>query len=427
MFLGFGKARRPKDAFMEDALAFFATQAALLLAAGGHCGGSGAALSAERNKSEEELLKMEKLESLGILAGGIAHDFNNILTSIIGNISVAKLYSKKGDNIYERLDKAEKASLRARDLTLQLLTFSKGGSPVRKVVRIGDLVRESAGFALRGSGVRCELSVPDDIWPVEVDEGQISQVVQNLVINANQAMPKGGMIKIRAGNMTVSSHELPLAPGNYVKISFWDCGIGISPEHLVRIFDPYFTTKKGGSGLGLATTYSILKKHGGYIDVESKVNVGTTFHVYLPASASRPRRDAENVEVPRDCKGRIMVLDDDEMVRDAAVAMLGSIGYRVEPVADGAEAINEYRAAVENKTPFDLVIMDLTIPGGMGGKECIKKLLAIDPDVKAVVSSGYSDDPILSAYGQYGFRGVVTKPYRLEELSQTICRIINTK
>ncbi|MDA8090829.1 MAG: PAS domain S-box protein [Nitrospiraceae bacterium] len=378
----------------------------------------------EKKRLEEERLKIQKLESVGVLAGGIAHDFNNILTAIIGNISIAKMAT--GEKVRERLEKAEKASVRAKDLTRQLLTFSKGGGPVKKIASIADLIRENVDFAVKGAGVRCVYIVPEDTWTVDMDEGQITQVIQNLIINANQAMPMGGVITVRAENIAVGSPDnLPLRPGGYVKISVSDTGTGIPEDVLPRIFDPYFTTKEGGSGLGLATAYSIIKKHGGYINAESAHCEGATFYFYLPAAAlekpeAKPAEEAPEVSG----RGRILVVDDDEMVRDVAAKMLGNLGYQVDLSTDGAHAIETYSRAYLCGTPYAAIIMDLTIPGGMGGKECIKKLLEINPEAVAIASSGYSDDPILSNFGEFRFRGAISKPYRTEDLGEMLQKII---
>jgi len=376
----------------------------------------------ERKQLEEERQQVEKLESIGTLAGGIAHNFNNLLTGILGNITLAQRYVEPGSQAADRLLEAEKASLRAKDLTQQLLTFSTGGAPVKKTASIAELLQESATFALRGSKVRCEFSLPDDLWPVEVDEGQMSQVITNLILNADQAMPGGGTINIRAENTVIKGkRDLPLPKGNYIKITVKDQGIGIPKKHLAKIFDPYFTTKQKGSGLGLATTYSIIKNHEGYITVESEVGVGTTFHIQLPASKKpAPVKAKAKKEAPVGGKGRILVMDDEEMIRKMLSKMLPLDGYEVELAKDGAEAVELYRKARESGQPFDAVIMDLTIPGGMGGKEAIKKLLEIDPDVKAIVSSGYATDPIMADFKKYGFSAVVTKPYSFEELEKTL-------
>lgn len=379
----------------------------------------------ERRKMEEELQRVEKLESIGILAGGIAHDFNNILMGILGNISLAKMDAKPEDKVFERLTEVERASLRAKDLAQQLLTFSRGGAPIKKTASVAELLKDSVTFALRGSNVRCEFSLPDDLWPVEVDEAQINQVINNLIINAEQAMPEGGIINVRAENMVVGTEQgLPLKEGRYVKIAIEDQGIGILKEHLPRIFDPYFTTKQKGSGLGLATSYSIIKRHDGYITVESQLGVGTTIYIYLPAS-EKPISKSEGKEEKLNLgQGKVLLMDDEEIVRKVAGKMLEHLGYEVEFAKDGAEAIELYKKAKESGEPFDAVIMDLTIPGGMGGKEAIQRLLEIDPQVKAIVSSGYSNDPIMSNFIEYGFSGVVVKPYKIEDLSKTLHEIM---
>ncbi len=380
---------------------------------------------ADREKMEEELLKAQKLESVSILAGGIAHDFNNLLASILGNIGLAMLDLDPDHQAFKQLVGAEKASLRAQDLTRQLLTFSKGGAPVKKLTDIGELVKESASFALRGSRVNYEFSVAADLKLVEVDEGQISQVIHNLVINADHAMPEGGTIAIRCCNITDRAlGALPLREEGYVCVSVEDRGVGVPKEHLAKIFDPYFTTKQKGSGLGLATTYSIVKKHGGHITVESELGEGTTFHVYLPASQqTKLLEKAEEGEVRRGT-GTILVMDDEAEVRETTGNVLKRLGYNVVFATDGGEAVERYRQAKDEGRLFDLVIMDLTVPGGLGGKEALRKLRELDPGVKAIVSSGYSNDPIMADFRKHGFNGVVTKPYRIKELSDEVHRVI---
>ncbi len=382
----------------------------------------------EKKRLEEERLKIQKLESVGVLAGGIAHDFNNILTAIIGNISIAKMAT--GEKVRERLEKAEKASVRAKDLTRQLLTFSKGGGPVKKIASIADLIRENVDFAVKGAGVECVYIVPEDTWQADMDEGQITQVIQNLIINANQAMPTGGVITVRAENLAIESPgNLPLRPGRYVKISVSDTGKGIPEDVLPSIFDPYFTTKEGGTGLGLATAYSIIKKHGGYINAGSVYGEGATFYFYLPAeSGNKPGEGPAGRGFPSASgKGRVLVVDDDEMVRDVAAKMLGNLGYQVDLSTDGAHAVETYSRACLDGMPHAAIIMDLTIPGGMGGKECIKKLLEINPGAVAIASSGYSDDPILSNYGEFRFKGAISKPYRIEDLGEILRKTIGAK
>ncbi len=381
---------------------------------------------ADREKMEEELVKAQKLESLGMLAGGIAHDFNNLLASMLGNISLALLDLDQHHPAYSQLAAAERASLRAQDLTRQLLTFSKGGAPVKKTANVGELVREASGFALRGSRVKCDVGIEDGLYLADIDEGQITQVIHHLVINADHAMPEGGAIRIGCCNVQIGSGNLfGLREGSYVRISVEDSGVGIRKEHLTKIFDPYFTTKQKGSGLGLATTYSIIKKHGGHISVQSVLGSGTTFHVYLPASRVRTMtRQIEQSDV-RKGSGRILVMDDEMEVRETTGNVLTRLGYVVDYAGDGQEAIDRYRTAMETGTVYDLVIMDLTVPGGMGGDEAIKTLREVDPKIKAIVSSGYSNDPIMSDFRKYGFAGVVTKPYRLRDLSEEVHRVIS--
>ncbi|MFZ0390448.1 MAG: PAS domain S-box protein, partial [Calditrichia bacterium] len=342
-------------------------------------------------RMEEEQQKWEKLESLGVLAGGIAHDFNNVLTGILGNISLAMISPKDPEKTIPRLEAAEKAAYRARNLTQQLLTFSKGGLPVKQQIALKNLIEEAANFALMGSNVRCDCRIPADLPQIDADEGQITQVLHNLIINADQAMPNGGIIRIKCSKTTITDAQfIPLKPGEYVCIAIMDEGTGISPEFLPSIFDPYFTTKQKGSGLGLATSYSIIKKHEGYIGVESEFGKGTTFTIYLPVSTETEIQQRIEHKNGYKGSGRILIMDDDEMIRDITAATLHEMGYQTESVADGQSALERYRRAMHNNQPFDLVIMDLTIPGGMGGKEAIQKLLKMDPEAKTIVSSGYS-------------------------------------
>jgi len=385
----------------------------------------------ERKKLEEELFKTAKLESLGVLAGGIAHDFNNLLTVILGNISISKMNLQPRDNIYRRLVEAENASFRAKDLTSQLLTISKGGAPVKEVVQsMGDLIIETANFAVSGSNVKCEFKIDEDIWPAEVDEGQISQVIHNLVLNADQAMPEGGSIRISARNIssgmldeTTHIADTQLTNQDYIMISIEDDGIGMTEELKEKIFDPYFTTKHKGSGLGLATVYSIIKNHGGCISVSSEIGVGTKFDVYIPASKGKYTVNATNTGLITGT-GKILVMDDEKPVREIAGEMLTHLGYTVEYASDGQEAIEKYSSAKECGSPFDAVMIDLTIPGGMGGKEAHDRLLEIDPGVRAIVASGYSSDPVMSQHESYGFKGVLIKPFDIDELGQTLHRVL---
>ena len=376
----------------------------------------------ERKRMEQELLKVEKLESVGVLAGGIAHDFNNLLTGILGNIGLAKLYLPSTSETHEILTEAEAASLRAKDLTHQLLTFSKGGAPIMRTSAISDLLRDTTTFALRGSNVRSRFEMADDLWHVEVDENQFSQVIHNLVLNADQAMPDGGELTVSAHNTIIEPDSgMPLPAGRYIQIAIVDSGVGIPAEILNRIFDPYFTTKQKGSGLGLATVYSIIKAHGGHVTVESEIGAGSTFLVYLPASSAAIEIDAPIYAAAQSIpRARILIMDDEEVVRKTASSILGRLGHDIEEARDGRETIERYRNAMHAGRPFDIVIMDLTVPGGMGGKEAISRLLEIDPNVKAIVSSGYSTDPVLAQFADYGFRGMVNKPYAIDDLIQTL-------
>ena len=387
-----------------------------------------------RIEMEAELLKSQKLESIGILAGGIAHDFNNLLAAIIGYIDLAKLQLHPNDKVHENLERAEKSCRQASELTKRLITFSKGGEPLRKVVNIDELIRESCDIALRSSNVQCRLSLPDDLWPVLVDEGQIKQVVHGLVMNAKEAMPDGGIIAINAKNRKVTEVDgLSLEEGTYVRWSVTDHGIGIPRENLSRIFDPYFTTKNRestkGMGLGLAICYSIIKRHDGLIAVSSEPGLGTTFTIYLPAAVSQDvvhaddeayragQAISEGVSVS---KGNILFMDDEAFIRDMMENILSQLGYSVKVAADSDEAISLYTGAEGSDHPFTLAILDLTVREGMGGEFVIRKLLQINPGIRAIVVSGYTDDHILTNYRKYGFKGALTKPFSIEKLKEVL-------
>ncbi len=384
----------------------------------------------ERKRAEEERLRATKLESVGVLAGGIAHDFNNILTSVFANVGLSRMLAVKQNGpsdatIVERLMAAEKACLRARDLTKQLLTFAKGGAPIKNVASIATFITDTVEFALRGSNVRCELQLPDDLWAVEVDEGQISQVMQNLIINADQAMPDGGVITVRASNTEIGqSDNLPVKDGLYVVVTVSDQGVGIPQEYVTKIFDPYFTTKKKGSGLGLATSYSIMKRHDGFMTVNSELGKGTSFLLYLPAALTMVIETHEEEEELVSGFGKILIMDDEIDIRDILGKMLKHLGYDVVYANEGDDAIHQYQNALKTQTPFLLTIIDLTIPGGMGGKETVRKLQELDPEVTAVVSSGYCNDPVLADPEHFGFKGVIAKPYNISDLSKVLRRVL---
>jgi len=387
----------------------------------------------ERKQAEAALLRARKLESLGVLAGGIAHDFNNLLTSVVGNISLARMEIKPGSKAFDNLVKAEKASIQTKELTARLITFSKGGGPVKETVSIGDLVENAVGSSLKSSDISCKFSIPDDISPAEVDEDQMKQVIHNIVTNAQEAMAGQGTINVSCENADIGEKDsLTLKDGKYVKISIEDQGPGIPDEDLIRIFDPYFSTKgmgtQKGMGLGLAVSDSIVKKHDGLITVESQMETGTTLSIYLPASeneiveATPVKKPVPEISVTQGEK--ILVMDDEEMVRDVSNALLTHLGYEVEVAVDGLEAIEIYGKAMESEEPFDMVILDLTNKVGMGGAETIVRLLEIDPDVKAIVATGYSNDPIMSNFREHGFRGALPKPFTLDQLRTALSEVI---
>jgi PAS domain S-box-containing protein len=381
----------------------------------------------EKLRMEEERQKADKLESLGVVAGGIAHDFNNLLTAILGNISLAMVGSVD-ENANERLKSAKKATHRAQELAQQLLTFARGGAPIKQTASIGQLLRDTLSLTLHGSKVFCDFQLPLDLWPVEIDPGQVSQVINNLAINADQAMPAGGTLRITGENIDLptGSVSLGLHSGRWVKISLKDQGIGIPSEYLKKIFDPYFTTKPKGSGLGLATVYSIVKNHGGVIGVESEPGAGSSFTFCLPAS-EKEVLSQNSSEVPRaPANARVLVLDDEEAICMLVTCALEPLGYEVTETNDGLSAIVAYQKAMDENRPYDLVISDLTIPGGMGGQETIKRLLEIDADVCAIVSSGYANDPVMSRHEDYGFRGMIAKPYEIDALGRKVAEVLAT-
>jgi two-component system, cell cycle sensor histidine kinase and response regulator CckA len=384
----------------------------------------------ERKTAERELLKAQKVESLEVISGGIAHDFNNLLTGIATNVSLAKMRVNKHGPAYTVLKNAERGVERAKLLTHQLLTFTKGGEPVKAPTHLSTLLRESVDLAMSGSNVAVQFAIPQELWTVEVDRQQIGQVIQNLLINASQAMPHGGKVIVTTENSLRQPNGLEQEFGEqstkFVKVSIRDHGSGISPEDQSKIFDPYFTTKAGGSGLGLATSYSILRRHGGFIEVESELGIGTTFLIYLPVSLVESEDFSDRTgEFPVLGRGRILLMDDDEAILESSRELLGLLGYEVECAREGTEAVQLYKKVMESGKPFDAVIIDLTIPGGLGGKATIAKLLELNPDVRAIVTSGYSEDPVMSDHEKYGFRGVMHKPHKASELAWELHRVLN--
>lgn len=381
----------------------------------------------EKAKFESQLQRVQKLESLGILAGGIAHDFNNILTGIMGNISFAQVFIDTTHKSFMPLVEAEKAAVRAGELAHQLLTFARGGKPIKKVVSLQRLVNETFSFVLRGSNVKATVDIPDSVHAIEADEGQMSQVFQNLTINAMQAMP-GGELTVSAQNKVLAdNNSLAIPPGTYIKLLLTDQGCGISEDNLTKIFDPYFTTKSAGNGLGLASVHSIINRHGGHIGASSIVGKGTTFTIFLPSLGelnSKYQTDISTPAIGEHKGGSILVMDDEEIIRDIASAILTYLGYKVTTCASGEKAVELYKTSMEAGIPFLTVIMDLTIPGGLGGKEAAEQILTLFPKARLIVSSGYSNDSIMSSYKEYGFSGAITKPYNIHEVKQVLSSLL---
>jgi len=382
----------------------------------------------EKQRAKEELFKVEKLKSVGLLAGGIAHDFNNILAAVLGNIEMAGILVGPDADVSPLLDMAKKASLRAKDLTQQLLTFSKGGNPVKKTTSINKTIREAADFILHGSALSCEFILPDTLWLVDIDSGQIAQVIQNLVINAKAVMPDGGKLVISGENVPSDSFDRPgwlEEDTRYIRIIVEDEGGGIADKDLEKIFDPYFTTKKEGSGLGLAITHSIILNHHGHIEVQSQPGIGTVFSVYLPVSVKETaeRRMAEILPA-KGMAATVIIMDDEKPVREIAVLMLEKLGHIALEAENGEELLAIFSKYQENERPIDVILMDLTVPGSMGGKEAMQEILTLDPDARAIVSSGYSNDPVMADYTKYGFKAAVTKPFLLNDLQRAIVDVM---
>lgn len=382
----------------------------------------------EHYKNEEERIKAQRLESIGVLAGGIAHDFNNILTALFGNIALAKLRMEFDTETLAILDAAESAFQQARGLTQQLLTFARGGAPIKQTASIAKLWTESANFVLRGADMQCEFRFDPELWPVAFDAGQMNQVVNNLLLNAKEAMPAGGKVVVSGANVRLGNKEVGELPaGRYVVIAVTDEGAGMEAHLLPKIFDPYFSTKARGTGLGLTTTYSIVRRHGGHIAVTSQPGRGTTFKVFLPAALATTDEPHAPAPPLRDGTGRVLLMDDEQGVRTVGHALLTALGYDVTCAADGAEAIQHYRDALATGEVFACVIMDLTVPQGMGGAECLTQLKTIDANVCAIVSSGYATHPVMAEYAAHGFSGVLLKPYQLSELRETLAHALTRR
>lgn len=376
-------------------------------------------------RREQELRKITKLESIGVLAGGMAHDYNNILSAIIGNIQLCLMDSTLTDRTRNFIKQAFEASLRAKDLTIQLITFAKGGQPVKKTDSLARLIRDTIDSTCPAGNIACHCSLPDDLWPVDIDRSQMAQVLQKLLQNASNAMPNGGTIEVSCRNVRSGSTDHPAVAVacNRVAMSIKDTGVGIAENLLDKIFDPYFSTNQPGKGLGLAICHSIVAQHDGQITVKSTPGKGSTFTVYLPASVQGPEPTTQKRKsVPEAKKLRILIMDDEEMLRDITKAMLTDLGHDTFLARDGVEAIDVYKKAMADNTPIDLTIMDLTIPKGMGGKEAVQKLLEINPEAKVIVSSGYSNDPVMADFKAYGFSATLSKPSRLSDFTDLINR-----
>jgi signal transduction histidine kinase/CheY-like chemotaxis protein len=378
---------------------------------------------------EAEVERATRLESLGVLAGGIAHDFNNLLTVVMGNVSLAMLDEKAAGAAGGFLREIDRAAHRARDLTQQLLTFAKGGEPLRAPVALASIVREVADSVVTGPAVRCEHAAVPGLWEAAADKGQVAQAIRNLLLNAVEAMPRGGVIRISLDNEEIAAGATPpLAAGRYVRLVIADSGDGIKSDVLPRIFDPYFSTKRTGGGLGLATTYSIVKRHQGHIAAASIPGQGATFALWLPAAESPPSAEPSPTipaAAPLPPKSaRVLLMDDEESIRTLGSRLLELLGLEVTVVADGAAAVREFSAARHSGRPFDLLILDLTIPGGMGGKETIAALRRIDVQVPAIVSSGYSNDPVMADFRRYGFQAMMPKPYEIRTLTDTVGHLL---
>ncbi len=386
----------------------------------------------ERMAMEKELQKARKLESIGVLAGGIAHDYNNLLTAMLGYLTLAESLLPPDVEAQAHLGRARQAAVMAKDLSRKLITFSRGGKPIKKPGSLVPTLEHAVSLALAGSNIASEIQCPDTLWSVEFDEAQISQAIHNIIMNAREAMSRGGTLRVTAENLSIRKQNGHLVgPGDWVRITIEDEGIGIPETLLDKIFDPYFSTKEMGPqkglGLGLAITHSVILNHQGFVFAESEPGRGTALHVYLPAASTRSARRGSRTPARAalcvDEKPRVLVMDDDAMVRDITQKMLERSGWDVTLANNGDEAVHMFRHGRDQGHPFHVVILDLTVRGGMGGKETVRRLLEMDPNVKAVVSSGYSDDPVMTDFPGYGFCAAVTKPYSMDDLKKTMANV----
>ncbi|MBN1337154.1 MAG: PAS domain S-box protein [Deltaproteobacteria bacterium] len=379
----------------------------------------------DRHQLELERLKAERIDSLGVLAGGIAHDFNNLLAGFLGHLEVVRCRLGDHPDLLVHIDAAARAVDRATALTHQLLAFAKGGAPVVRPTALGGTLRDAVSFALRGANVEGRIHVPPGLWPATVDVGQLAQVLHNLVLNAAQAMPGGGTVEVRASNQLLEADVLPgLQAGRYVRIDVEDHGPGIPPEILPRIFDPYFTTRAGGTGLGLATSYAIVRNHAGRIAVDTRMGKGTVFRVYLPAAHTSATNPRDRPAPARNRLSRVLLMDDDPTVREVLGEMIRLLGCTCEAADRGEAALDLFRAASGQEEPFNVVVLDLTVPGGLGGLDTLAALRDLDPEVRAVATSGYSDDPVLAHPARYGFQAVLAKPFRLQDVAEALDRAV---
>lgn len=378
-----------------------------------------------RKRNEQEARKMEVFEGVNKITRGIAHDFNNLLTGIIGNISLAKIEAKNNSEQRECLEEAEMAALSAQDLSRRLLSFSGGGNAILKPVNMRELLLSTTALITKGLNIKADIAIDDKLHFANVDQGQITNAIYNLVLNAHQAMPEGGYLKITAGNYLLTDYDDPGNNKRYIKIKIKDTGCGIPEDIMDKLFDPYFTTKPNGTGMGLAVTFSIIKQHHGYLEIDSEVGEGSTFTIVLPATDEKPVAPKQTTAVSQKGEGRILIMDDERLILNLATKVLSRDGFQVVCATSGEEALEKFNLAQKTGLPFDLVVLDLTIPGGMGGDETLKRLKKINPEIKAIICSGYANNPILTDFDNFGFNAVVSKPYRPLELADAVKRLLD--